>query len=367
MGRVDAGYVKDDYLYATELNKLIADYISQTDGVKILLDDYVIHKYSSGHYYVIDSNGKRQQDKSGLVEAIQWAHDQLSGGGSIGVRAGSYLKEWEDTLTISNHEITFHGAMGFTNNNLLFQSIDSLDKTMLSVTGKKCHIHDFTLHGNKANQATGIGIELGASSDLDIHMNNIYVLQPKQQGIKFQGGASYAHGVYVEYGDYYGWDLVGGACARNIFVQCGGYACGFNWYIQTGAVENGFYGCRGDDAPAGKDGWIIMGQKNQFHIFAVSNARYGIWIYGGQKNTLEVIVADNGDNGVYLASLGGTHALRNVIRGQIHDNGAYGIREDDANQDRNIVASGTIVTGHSTAQVSLQGANSIKSADVIEA
>ena len=342
-------------------DKLVDQYVDSGE----ILDDYIIYKTGS----VFKAIGKGQRhSEDGLVAAIQWAHDELDGPGSIGVKYGYYDKEWEQKLTISNNGVRLHSTTPAAGTGVCyFKAKDALNDDMIVITGKKCYVGFMTFDGNKTNQASGRGIYDASGGSGDFHMERVYVFYTKNEALKITGEGSSIWATYSEYSDEEGWVI---SSERAAFIGCWACANVKQGFMVMGD-KNTFLGCNADDQSGGTGhGWLLQDvvYNRLVGCGARSNAGYGFCLYGASKNILDGILSiDNTNNGVYLLTLGGsTYCLRNSIQGQIHNNGAYGIREADANQDRNIVASGTIVTGHSTAQVSLQGVNSIKSDDVIE-
>jgi len=357
--------------------KLEDDWNNIVDHAFEKLDDYIVRKNGSSCEVIYgggaDQAGKKAYAGSGLVDSIQWAHDHLPSGGKISVKSGYYNKEWEKTLTISNNHIDLSSVMSMAGATLGFKAKDALNADMLIVTGRKCHLHDFSLDGNKANQGAGtwrgIVAAVAGDSQLDLHLDHVYVGYTKGHGIAGCGGAGIFTGVYVEYCDGYGWYLTGSP-TRNRFVGCGGYANNFNWYLESGASLNDFIGCCGDSAPNGYSGWVIMSAYNNFiACSAYYNARHGFWLYGAHHNSFDAPRCyDNSQqtNNTYdhitMSSLGGTHCTYNSIRGAIinciaANKARYGIYEADANQDKNIIAN-SIVLNCVTAQILTQGVNS---------
>jgi len=171
-----------------------------------------------------------------------------------------------------------------------------------------------------------------------------------------KGGASYFDGVYVEYSGSYGFFVNE---TRNVFVQCGGYANTFGWYIDTSGARNSFLGCIGASntgAGAG-DSWVIMGDENDFVACkSHNNARYGFYIYGAQENSFSCCRAYLNTNiDFYFASLGGTHSIDNIFSAcQAYSTSPYGWRAADANQDTNVITS-CRSSGHTTAEISANG------------
>ena len=93
---------------------------------------------------------------------------------------------------------------------------------------------------------------------------------------------------------------------------------------------------------------------------------YGVRLHGSQYLTI------TGNNfyycdtaAIFLESNGATHSTDNVINGNTIDcnGGDYGYRENDANQNRNIITSNR-ATGAATANISIQGAASVNANNI---
>lgn len=326
------------------------------------LDDYIIVKVTANsEYRAIDGDtGETAYTSTGLVAAIQWAHDQLTNGGSIGLRYDDYYtnKEWEQKLTLSNNGIFLHGmSVKAGSTTCWIRAKDNLDDDMILNTGLKNRVSMLSLDGNKANQASGRGIFDDGGGSSDFHLDNVYIFSTKDNGIHWNGGAGFAEAVYVEYCDGQGWLI---SNLRNVFLQCGGYANAKAGFVIT-ADRNKLFGCiAADQSGTYGDGFVLQNSDLTQLVGCESrgNNRYGILMYGATKCKVDAIVVNNGNNGVHLLTYGAsTYSHNNTLSGQIHDNGNYGICEADANQDHNII-DGCHVSGHSTAEVSLQGSNS---------
>ena len=323
-------------------------------------DDFIVTREANS-FVVKDHLGNVRYVTAGLVDALQWCHDQLPNGGAFGLRGNGFAKAWEATLTISNDGITFHGSnikAGTLAGEFTAQAIDGLDADMIAVTGKKCYVHTLTLHGNSTNQASGRGIFNGSGPAGDLHLANVYILDTKDIGIDWSGSAGFAYGVYAEYIKAIG-ILVAGD--RNVFVQCGTYSCtSAGWRIV--GEHNRLLGCiSASNTGAYGDGIILEGAGCQYNDLIAfhthENARYGIFLYGCTKNNLVGGIQENNTNhGVYMATLAGpVYTVRNIINSmQMHGNGGWGIFAADADQDNNTVTS-CIILGNTTGQLNASG------------
>ena len=346
----------------SRIDSLNASLIELQKHSFIKTDDYIIEKDGSTFKAFNGTTGELAYGSSGLVATIQWAHDQLTDGGSIGIKAGDYLGDWEKKLTITNMGINLHGAsMRMTFLGAKF----GLNDTMIEVKGINCNLHDFTLHGG--GQTDGNGIYCDDSGGLcNLHLNDVYLLKIKKNGIYWAGADGCAYAVYSEYCGDNGWFILG---ALNCFVHCGGWGNkGYGWYI-TAYVENRYIGCIG--ASNEKSGFCLAKSKRQ-QIIAPEvklNGGQGIWLYGAQRNSIiggaiwdNSQTTSNLKDGIYLSThpVGSVHSLLNVINGvQIWSSSdhRYGIYENDANQDQNTFTN-CVVTDSVTANILLQGTNS---------
>lgn len=347
-------------------------------------EDYIVRKKAVGSWEAIYGGGSNQAGKilqtaDGPVEAIQAAHDQLTYGGIIGVKAGRYAKEWENKLNVTNPGVTLKSAFGYSDgyfgaalNVNYFQAIDSLNKDMISISGKTCRVFEFCLDGNKANNTSGKGIVVTPTATHCL-IERTNILKTKQYGLEDDGLETDLYIMNIEACDSYGLysNGFGGVYYRvNSYLHS---SSGIKLVHTSGRVKMLY--CFGDST--GGNGFTIDGALHQFRgCKAGLNWLNGFNINGATDSVFDIYSYDNGQaindtySNILLQDADGNHALRNAIRAICKNDeankAAYNIREADANQDYNVVASGTIVRDAVTANVSLQGVNSKKSADCIE-
>lgn len=327
-----------------------------------------------------DQAGKILQSADGPVEAIQAAHDELTGGGKIYVKPGAYAKEWEDKLNITTDSIEICSVLGYTTGNFgtvnknYFQAIDGLNKDMLWISGKNSNVHDLCLDGNKAGQSSGKGIVVNPASEHAI-LKNINILKTKQEGLVDDGVETDYDLINIESCDYYGWRLTNayGAAARRVNSYLHTYSA---IKMDAASARCKMIQCFGDSS--GGNGFSIDGK---LHIFLACKAglnwNNGFNLYGVQDSEFDIFSYDNGQgatntyDNVHLGDNAvATHCLRNSIKAHCHNDQtnkcAYDIHEVDANQDYNTVVSGTVCKGAATAAVLLAGAHSKKTSDIQE-
>jgi len=328
------------------------------------LDDYIIGKYG-GKYGIWEhtTKGRLVTTKTGLVEAIQWAHDQLPEGGSIGIKAGKYAKAWETKLTLSTKGITLHGADTWAT---WLQQKDGVNlDPMIEITEWGITIRNLTIDGNKANNPTG-GEAIKTLEDS--FLEDIYIWYMKGDGLYAYGGGGFFKRVYVEYCDGNG---IYAAGTRNTFIQSAGVGCaGRGLVASSAAAENNYVGCIFSSNSS--DGVLLDRSRREKFLGGEvrDNVKNGFLLAGAQRCVFNsVIIRDNSkkENNVYdgvrIQTYLGVNSLRNIlthlqILSTIANKHRYGIREEDVNQDYNIV-SNCIVTDAVTGQISLQGLNSI--------
>jgi len=408
LGRVDAGYVKDDYLYATELNKLIADYLSQTDtttqnivssleqtagkhiehGSHVYPFKYKVEKEDST-YVALTDRGKREATNSDLVDLIETTClPNMPDGGEIklGVMPENDAGIITSQLDILVPNVTLKGSGQVGRATFLKVDPSFTPDTDYAISfGNTTYqanygaLKDFWISGNKAEVTCG-GIHLWNCYDIGIH--NVSCMEFDLHGIWISGFGHLLRNVYSEIHDKSGVYL--GDAFEITFFHCDFYGNNYNGVSILGSSKDlWFLNCR-----------IERNLQDGMNIWASSSTRprniqvLGGMIYGNNFNGIHgrgvvgsvfkpaVIVNSsqgtaNTYDDIYFESYSGRHCCGNIISSHIiYDpkrplttRQRYGVREADANQDYNIVHD-SIVAGQQTGRISLQGANSLNSDNI---
>lgn len=333
--------------------------------------EYIIYKDGSNIICIDGHTGNKVKQGTNAATVIQYALDNTTNG-KIVLKKGKYVIDTK--LSIVNHGVEFCSTTMARRNTggVEVASIwmdDNVDDSMLYVSGFNCHLHDFILYGNKANQASGHGIETVSNTSLDLHLDNVYIVYVKQNGVHLKGGQCSMYAVYVEYCDGAGYNLIDNAVG-NKFIRCGSYFDKYGWNINRN--ENTFIGCVAADSI--EHGFIFETAVARDCIMlgctVLRSGHHGIWIYGGQKNiisncSIKDVSNDHDDtyDGINLSTVGAAHTNHNIIsnnyiRSTVANKHKYGIRETDANQDYNMI-SNNIISDSVTASILPNGANSI--------
>jgi len=306
------------------------------------------------------------------AEMIQAGLDATENGKFV-LKGGKYVIDTK--LTLANYGVEFCG------NNMWHDSLgtadvagiwldDGVDDNMLDLDGRKCHLHDLNFNGNKANNTTSNGIEMTTDSALDPHLNNLYVFLCNDIGILWNGGAGVGIGVYVEYCNDSGFQFHTSG-DRNCLVQCGSYLN--KWGFDVRRMDNRFIGCISADNE--EYGYILQGDTPDNCLFdgcvSMRDGHHGFWLYGASKTIISNCIIEQSSNdhddtynAIYMSTLGGPkYATYNVVSGNIITAPAgnkhkYGIAEEDANNDYNIIT-GNSIQDSQTANILHSGANSI--------
>ena len=319
-----------------------------TKKFDILIEpDYIINIVGSYIEAIDGETGEIVKRGTDATTVIQYCIDQLTSGGSICCKAGVY------TLTSPGIKIKAKGTdfYGSSMTRTRFELADSSDCNMITVeaAATDCHLHDFRMHGNTTNQASGSGIYTESENFLNLHLNNIYVLYCKDYGIHWQGGDGAAYDVYVEYCDSYSWYITN---KRNTFTACSswlsakhGFYCADDGNTFTNCItySNTWDGIRffqcidctwtgGINALNTHNGFSFYGAKN---IVVMGAVLYDI---GTATNNLYDVF--------YLDASGGIDCTDNTVIGcQVHSTHAnkpkYIIHEVDINQTDNLYALNT--------------------------
>jgi len=401
LGRIDAGYIKDDYLYATELNKLIADYLSQTDattqnivssleqtagkhiehGSRVYPFKYKIEKEDST-YVALTDRGKREATNSDLVDLIEsTCFPNMTDGGKImlGIMPDDDRGILESQLDIPDtHGLAIEGSAPNSKGTVLQVSDSFSDTYAIDNTYGNCFsLRNLWLEGNKEEVATS-GLHLLA---WDALIENIFVMRFYNYGAYVTGFGHMFRNMYCEVHDNNGlWIDNAFECT---FLHCDCYYNRRGVYITGTSKDLWFVNCRIERNK--EDGVQIWASSSQLprNIYIIGGMIYGNNYHGihgrgvvGSVFKPAVIVNSSQDTAntyddIYFESYSGRHCCGNIISSHIlYDpkrplttRQRYGVREADANQDYNIVHD-SIVAGQQTGRISLQGANSLNSDNI---
>ena len=333
---------------------------------------YIIYIDDLG--YICAKNGetgKIDYRDTDAATVINNAVAQLELGGKVVLKRDLYLIT--DTITIENHGIEFcmetmwRGTKESTETMKVgLKLADNVNKNVLLIEGRKCHVHDLYIDVNKDNNTAAVsGIYAASDGALDLHLSHVYIFNSVYYGIVWLGGAGYAEGVYVEYSNR-GW-YIGGT--RNVFVQCGAYATQEEYpsfILDLNAHQNALLGCV---AANGLQGFVINGNRNRIiGCVAQEINQFGLKLAGAKNNvimgnTFYNVGKTGTDDAIILLSRDSTHSTHNIIMGnRIYSDASvkprYGINEEDANQDYNVIV-GNIITDYGTGAINSLGTNDV--------
>ena len=171
-------------------------------------------------------------------------------------------------------------------------------------------IQGVMLDGNKANQTNAVDVihldNTGGTfpyCDDPLHtLTNIYIYQPKRDGVYFGASGTATQGcvltnVYVYQADRYGFNLAG---ADNRYIAChAGNCANHGWYISEGSSTFiGIMGYGSDGSGAYVTATATSAQFIGCHF--QENAGNGMTIDGGGGHVLSGCVLDYNDNGLVL-------------------------------------------------------------------
>ena len=351
------------------------------------------------------------QDGSGQYKTIQ---DAIAGGKKrIYIRSGEYLIT--STIALATTKILL---VGENKNDTIIKVADNADIHAITVTANNCEIRDLKIDGNKSNQSSSVdGIQVNIADECTI--NNCFITSCKRRGIYVSGTSEKNNiinnildsnddsGIYLDVGSFnniltnnqsfsnggYGILLVsasGNRVANNLAfsntksgigvvlnvqfsinnIIVGNYCttnteygidCLIGKNIITGnsVYANTLSGMRITDAA---DYTVINGNMfldNQQHGLLLNGVDYcpvtGNMFRGngaGTDDTYSDILLNN--TATYNTITG-----NNLIAGT-GNKPKYGIREDSSADDYNIISS-NVAQGAVTTNISIQGANTIKS------
>ena len=363
--------------------------------------------------WIIDSNGKLHAKESNLVlfEAVVDAAgngDYLdlqsalnAGKKRIFVRSGDYSITTPITITADDVKIVGEGWQ-----NTCFRSNEAIGATNVFEIGfendpyKNIEISDIGINTTPSAGGSGFFAHSGVSF---LTINNCHVYGCYTSGITFQGvDISTISNCFIEFSHSYG-IVFQNASNSTISNNSIGYNNNAGIYLYGAAQQNNISGntiYANDNYQINIEGSffnlinnnLIDGRLAAGDTISVMNAAHnniisgnaiiqaghnGINLQGVKRNTIVGNTFDynsgstnNTYSHIFLQdddSL--NHCLRNVINGNtMKDTGAnktkYGVRENDANQDKNIVTC-NVVTDSVTDQISLQGANSINANNIV--
>jgi parallel beta-helix repeat protein len=324
---------------------------------------------------------------------IQAAIDALpSQGGVIFFRAGIYTIS--STLNVTKQGVHFRGEGGRHGGSIIFLA-DEANCNMIDVAAYNFEIMQMELIGNGNNQSAesihGIyGHPEGALESLDLRVILTYIFGCKNAAVYTEGRYPYFINSTFEYSMF---GIFTKSRAAHI-IGCWNYKCdvgikavGNDYNLITGyhTVQDGLPGSYG----------IVLEDSNYNNISACNfvepgrgivlehssyNTLQGLQIHNAQKeaidfrgSTTNVLTgstlrcasqaAANTYNSINLKSLDSVHSKYNLFVGNIISsippNGAkYGISEEDANQNNNVI-SRNVFSGATTGEIHVLGSETI--------
>lgn len=231
---------------------------------------------------------------------------------------------------------------------------------------RKCHVHDLYIDANKAGQTTGNGIDMDTDGALDLHLNDVYVMNAKNSGIYWRGGAGIAERVYVEYCDSNGWVI---SNKDNRFIGCGSWWCdvGFRAIYQQNEIS--------DCIVYGSTKYGILSSGYDVQIIGnriYQSGREGIQVWNSRNIVVGNLVespsmtSNNTYDGIQLTTAG-TSAQYCIVKGNI-------IYSDQTNKPRYCISElssadyniieGNVVLNAQTFPILKQGANTVVKSNV---
>lgn len=312
---------------------------------------------------VVDVNGK------GDYTDIQSALNALpAGGGKILVKEGTYNIAATITIPISNVAIigsgyateikstgNFNVFYADTKSNLIFEKLQINGTGIPNNQNRGISLADCSNVYIKDCYFWNLGWNcIAVVSGWDIWIVNNYISSLGGNGVYLGGTASriWVVGNEIE------------ACEASGIQITTAYIC----YIRDNNIyANGTYG-------------ILLG--NNYGSQIISNLveaswYHGIYVYGSQKVTIKGnYIYNNGQeandtySNIHLEAYNSINSIRNIISGNeilgtgVANSPKYGYREADANQDKNIVL-GNVAVGAITANISVQGANTINQHNIV--
>jgi parallel beta-helix repeat protein len=316
---------------------------------------------------IVDVNGK------GDYTDIQSALNALpAGGGKILVKEGTYNIAATITIPISNVAIigsgyateikstgNFNVFYADTKSNLIFEKLQINGSGAPNNQNRGFNLTNCNYVYIKDCHIWNVGWNaIAISSGWDIWIVNNYISSLGGNGIYLGGTASTI------------WILgneISGNGASGIQITTP-YIC----YIMDNSIySNGTYG-------------ILLGNNYGSQIIGnlvEASWYHGIYVYGSQQVTIKGNyicgsgqAANNTYSNIHLEVYNSINSIRNIISGNEILGAGYGIfpltlpkygyREANANQDKNIVL-GNVVVGAMTANISVQGANTINQHNIV--
>ena len=320
---------------------------------------------------ILNSNGREWPP---LGANIQRAIDDLPATGGF-VWLPSLPMTIPAKITISTDSVTVTGPAFGTPTLTLANGVDD---HMFEVAANMVSLTNMRLEGNFANNTAGDGIRWAGGYDLVL--KDLFVMRFINDGLECRSFGGYIENCYFEFNREYGVHILN--LYQNHFASCDFYANLLgNVLVQASdpAVNpqrNVFYMCRNENS-AGGAGYLI--EEMYAHApfgnqiiggYVKENQTHGIHLKGARATIIDGVeisdnsqAANNVSSGIFLEAGATLNCLYNIIKGitgknDLANKQAYGVRENDAAQDWNLVV-GHVVTGCVTGSVSLQGANSI--------
>jgi len=318
---------------------------------------------------------------SDWTTVLQTAVDSAPEGGLVHVKSGGGSKTLTSPITITTDSLQLRGSSWFNGTNESappfdagFILADGVNDSAIKVDAPKVEISHLYLDGNKANNTAGSGIECLYTNTADLNLHDMFIFNFQDDGVRLHNGlAFYLTRVASEYHN-----------GNGIWSQAE-----FTRLIHCIASQNGGTGIYLDSADR-QSAIQCQGAKNKFHLSVVGgkhqtligNAfrdsdRNGISVTGAQRatvmgNSIEDAGTEAHDSYAAIIIKPSFRDSDNSIRNRVIGNDvlssatnkhSYGIREDDSNQDRNIITGNTL-TDAATSNLSTQGASTITSNNI---
>lgn len=343
-------------------------------GIPTLEDEYTfVIGYNNPNYYATAQNGTIYFASTDITDTLQDCLDEGQGRILINIlglhtitrqivmeRGSQYISGIADASTATRSTYLYLTA--------------NVNASMFLINGTTNHdyygISRMWLEGNSASQTAGSGIET-TGSPLHLEFDHVQIEDFKQYGFSLTGGQILEmqscgamrckqRGIYLQNWEY-----------KSVVRQCWAFESPTNVYL--GNVQDmEIYGLKAYNSTT-YAGIMLDACKNiKFYGLDVElNYNEGVKFYGSQKISIYGgIIKNNGQqtNNTYPAVLfspkSTTYSTYNnlyglVIYSDTTKRHSYGIREADSNEDYNLI-DGCVIYGSGTANVGLQGVNSIQ-------
>lgn len=298
----------------------------------------------SGVTYTVALNGNTGVPLIDINAAII-INQCLIRGGRIFIKYGDYTISNKLNMTQDWTQLTGESMRG-----VLLTASNGFASDMIEVTGRNCHLENFSMWGSAGESGNGIyQHDVGGYGDL--HLNDMYILFFKNSGVKYTGTALFAYGIACEYCSEYGWNIVYGVQA--MLVACGGWGNHLDGLYMYHAKDNVLIGFT-TDSNNRNGGYIQNSDRNSWIGGLVNlNTYNGIEIVSSSENTIQgVTFRDNNQIAasscnVYLLGDSGVYSTRNKIidnsmTSTVPTKVVSGIADNEAQDSYNIITGNTI-------------------------